>query len=87
MDNLPGIIHEDNGLALRLIIVKLNQRFMWNVADIFPEDKLSEELPGILNWALEGLSRVLGDKGILGKRVDYRLELMEKERRELLNKK
>ena len=69
MDNLPGIIHEDNGLALRLIIVKLNQRFMGNVADIFPEDKLSEELPGILNWALEGLSRVLGDKGILGKQL------------------
>ena len=32
MNNLPGFIHEDNGLAWHLIIVKLNQRFIGNAA-------------------------------------------------------
>jgi hypothetical protein len=58
MNDFPVILRKNSGLAQKMIIVKLNQRFTESVADVFPEDKLSEELPGIFNWALEGLTRV-----------------------------
>ena len=81
MKDIPVIIRKNSSLAQKLIIVKLNQRFKGSVADVFPEDKLSEELPGIFNWALEGLSRVLRIRQILSS------ARMDIERRELLNKK
>lgn len=64
MNDIPVIIRENIDLVKKVIMVKLNQRFTGSVADVFPEDKLSEELPGIFNWALEGLSRVLRNNEI-----------------------
>jgi putative DNA primase/helicase len=80
MNDIPVIIHKNSSLAQKLIIVKLNQRFTGSVADVFPEDKLSEELPGIFNWALEGLSRVNKYNKIICS------EQMENEKWDLLNK-
>jgi len=39
--------------------VKFNQTFTGKKADKRLEEKLKKELPGILNWALVGLSRIL----------------------------
>jgi P4 family phage/plasmid primase-like protien len=59
MNDIPVITDRTHAFKRRLIVVKFNQVFEGRVADKFLEDKLSKELPGILNWALEGLSRIL----------------------------
>jgi putative DNA primase/helicase len=79
MNDIPVILRKNRGLAQKMIIVKLNKRFTGNVADIFPEDKLTEELPGIFNWALEGLSRVSERNRI------FCSKQMENEKWELIN--
>jgi len=48
----------------RLIILKFNQTFCGKKEDKHLEDKLAKELPGILNWSLIGLSRVLQNESI-----------------------
>jgi putative DNA primase/helicase len=64
MNEIPVITDRTHAFKRRLIVVKFNQVFEGKVADKFLEDKLSKELPGILNWALEGLSRILQNNQI-----------------------
>ena len=41
------------------MIIRFNRQFTGAEKDVQREDKLMAELPGILNWALEGLQRLL----------------------------
>ena len=59
MNEIPVITDRTYALARRLIVVKFNQRFEGDREDKRLEDKLTKELPGILNWCLEGLRRVV----------------------------
>ncbi|UCE04454.1 MAG: primase C-terminal domain-containing protein [bacterium] len=76
MNDIPVITDRTHAFKRRLIVVKFNQGFEGEAADKFLEDKLSEELPGILNWALKGLSRVLKNNRI------FCSEQMEKDKKE-----
>jgi putative DNA primase/helicase len=78
MNDIPVITDRTNAFKRRLIVLKFNQVFEGEAADKFLEEKLSKELPGILNWALEGLSRVLVKKDI------FCSDQMEKDKHEFL---
>ncbi len=54
VNELPKINDTTPGLYRRFIIVPFNKTYV-NNPDLTLEDKLTEELPGILNWAIEGL--------------------------------
>jgi len=64
MNDIPIITDKSYAFQRRLIIVRFNQDFTGEKDDKLLEDKLSKELPGILNWFLEGLHRVLEKKEI-----------------------
>jgi P4 family phage/plasmid primase-like protien len=78
MNDIPVITDKTHAFKRRLIVVKFNQVFEGETADKFLEEKLSKELPGVLNWALEGLSRVLQNSRI------FCSDQMEKDKREFL---
>ena len=59
MNEIPVITDRTFAMSRRLLIVKFNQTFTGKRADKRLEGKLIPELPGILNWCLVGLSRVL----------------------------
>lgn len=54
VNELPKINDTTPGLYRRFMIVPFNKTFISN-PDLTLEDKLTAELPGILNWAIEGL--------------------------------
>ncbi len=54
VNELPKINDTTPGLYRRFIIIPFNKSYLTN-PDITLEHKLSAELPGILNWAIEGL--------------------------------
>lgn len=54
VNELPKINDTTPGLYRRFIIIPFNRTYVSN-PDLTLEDKLTEELPGILNWAIEGL--------------------------------
>lgn len=54
VNDLPKINDTTPGLYRRFIIIPFNKSYL-NNPDINLEHKLSSELPGILNWAIEGL--------------------------------
>lgn len=58
LNNLPYSKDKSFGFQRRLIIVPFNKTFEGRHADVFLQDKLKEELPGILNFALKGLNRL-----------------------------
>lgn len=64
MNEIPTITDKTHGFARRLIVVTFNQRFEGENADPLLEQKIESELPGILNWALEGLSQVISNNSI-----------------------
>lgn len=57
-NTLPRLLDHSDGFARRAMILRFNRQFTENERDINREKNLMEELPGILNWALEGLSRL-----------------------------
>ena len=65
MNEPPVITDRTHAMSRRLLIVKFNQTFDGIREDKHLEDKLSKELPGILNWCLEGLSKVLENENII----------------------
>ncbi|EFM09538.1 phage/plasmid primase, P4 family [Paenibacillus curdlanolyticus YK9] len=58
LNNLPYSKDKSFGFRRRLIIVPFNKTFEEGKADVFLQDKLKKELPGILNFALKGLVRL-----------------------------
>jgi P4 family phage/plasmid primase-like protien len=59
MNEIPLFIDKTHALKRRVIVVTFNQVFADEKQDKYLEDKLAEELPGILNWCLDGLERVM----------------------------
>lgn len=57
VNELPKINDTTPGLYRRFIIVPFERSFM-AAPDLDLESKLTEELPGILNWAIEGLKKL-----------------------------
>jgi len=64
MNEIPILTDRTFALKRRLIILKFNQTFYGKKEDRRLEGKLAGELPGILNWCLEGLTRVLENESI-----------------------
>jgi len=60
--NLPPGFADDSGvIADRFIVLRFLEKF-WGREDLGLSDRLVQELPGVLNWALEGL-RLLREQG------------------------
>ena len=69
----PTVNDTSDGFMRRWLIVELNSHFVPKdkvrpftddrALDPYLEDKLMKELPGIFNWMLEGLQRLLAQKG------------------------
>jgi P4 family phage/plasmid primase-like protien len=66
-NSIPSFNDESRAIWRRLKIIRLNQVISEEKKDVRLRDsnywEKSNELSGILNWALEGLSRVLKNKG------------------------
>ena len=60
---LPHIKDNTDGIARRMVIVPFLETFAADRADVRLLDELSKELPGILNWALEGLKSLIERQG------------------------
>jgi P4 family phage/plasmid primase-like protien len=56
-NNKPGVNDLGNGFWRRLVLIPFNRVFKEEEQDKDVESKLEKELPGIFNWALEGLRR------------------------------
>lgn len=56
-NNVPNFNDDSGAMANRLLILPFNKSFLGN-EDPMLYSKLREELPGICNWALEGLNRL-----------------------------
>ena len=57
-NNLPCFADRSGGMWRRVIVVPFNVTIPPNRQDPHLAEKLKEELPGILNWSLEGLRRL-----------------------------
>jgi putative DNA primase/helicase len=53
-NNLPQINNTDHGIWRRIKAIPFNRTFKAEEQDKYLSDKLMAELPGILNWAIEG---------------------------------
>ena len=53
-NSLPQINNTDHGIWRRIKAIPFNRTFMAKEQDKNLSDKLMEELPGILNWAIKG---------------------------------
>jgi len=62
MNKFPEIADDSHGLKRRIYIIEFPRTFGKDEEDIFLEDKLIKELPGIFNWAMEGLDRLKKNK-------------------------
>lgn len=54
VNHKPMIRGQDEGIWRRIHLLPFNARFDGDTRDPFLDEKLRDELPGILNWALEG---------------------------------
>lgn len=59
LNDLPLFDEHSFGLARRLLVLPMKRRFEKNEQDPFLTEKLTAELPGILNWALKGLADLI----------------------------
>lgn len=57
-NTLPRLLDHSDGFARRAMILRFNRQFTEAERDIHLESKLMQELSGILNWALVGLSNL-----------------------------
>jgi putative DNA primase/helicase len=79
-NTLPRLLDHSDGFARRAIILRFNRQFKESERDINRESKLMKELPGILNWALEGLNRLqargrfISPKSSINELAQYRLD-------------
>jgi len=64
-NRMPFFGDRSHALMDRLIIIPFNRTFSEQEKDPFIDKKLIKELPGILNWAIDGAKEVLKNKAIL----------------------
>lgn len=53
-NHMPAIDLKDKGAVRRVHVINFKAYFPENIIDRYLENKLKEELPGILNWAIQG---------------------------------
>lgn len=58
MNNFPEIMDNSLGLKRRVYIIEFPRTFSKDEVDVYLEDKLTKELSGIFNWAIEGLTQI-----------------------------
>lgn len=63
---MPRVRHDDEGMWRRIVAIPFKAVFKGQSRDNDLEDKLQRELPGILNWALDG-ARKYASKEKLGR--------------------
>ena len=72
-NHLPEIRGDDDGIWRRLAYIEFPRNFDKDPdvkKDIYLEDKLARELPGILNWLLKGYQDSLRDGLLIPRRVE-----------------
>jgi putative DNA primase/helicase len=62
MNNRPSVKDTSDGFWRRLRLLPFHRKFPESEKDLGLPDKLAAELPGILNWAIEGLRRLRTNK-------------------------
>jgi len=65
-NQLPDAEEDDGAFYRRILLVPFPTTIPRNERDKQLDEKLEDELPGILNWALDGLSRLLKQNGFTG---------------------
>jgi len=58
MNTFPEILDNSPGMQRRIYLIEFNRIFQEGDADVYLDKKLKKELPGILNWSLQGLRRL-----------------------------
>jgi len=71
-NQLPEMEVDDEAFFRRILLVPFPETVPEGDRDKFLDEKLQAELPGILNWAIEGLQRLLGNGGFTGDRSPAR---------------
>ncbi len=66
VNDMPRVRHDDKGMWRRIVAIPFNAVFSTKNQDTSLEGKLKAELPGILNWCLEG-AHLFATKGRLGR--------------------
>jgi len=61
MNRLPAVADTSEGFWRRVRVIPFNRSFGTNDKIIDLKERLLEEMPGIFNWALQGLYRLLND--------------------------
>lgn len=74
-NDMPVFKDKSVGLEERLVFIPFNRYFTEEERDIKMVEKLLKELPGILNWALDGVKLIMGDPKI----PDYEIIKTSKE--------
>jgi putative DNA primase/helicase len=67
-NELPSTETDDEAFYRRILLVPFPETIPEGDRDKHLDDKLQAELPGVLNWALEGLQRLLANGGFTGDR-------------------
>ena len=62
MNELPAVADSSEGFWRRVMVVPFNRQFATNERILDMKERLIPELPGIFNWAMQGLKR-LRDRG------------------------
>ena len=62
VNKLPYTRDKSYGMARRILIIPFDRKFKGKDADPYLADKLRDELPGIMNFALKGLVRLRKNK-------------------------
>lgn len=60
---IPRVSEQNDGAERRLYTVPIDVKISQEKIDPYLVKKLNEELPGILNWSIEGLERLQSQKG------------------------
>lgn len=64
MNKLPPIDETSEGVWRRIRIIPFTKKFTGSEIILDLKDRLKAELPGIFNWAIEGLKRVIANNAI-----------------------
>ncbi len=67
-NQLPETDVDDEAFYRRILLVPFPETVPVNERDKHLDDKLQEELPGVLNWAIQGLQRLREQAGFTGDR-------------------
>ena len=79
VNHLPNIKDTSPAMWERVRLVPFDRIFKQNEQDQYLEDKLRRELPGILNWAIEGCQKFFHDGLSIPERVSEATNRMQEE--------